>query len=169
MPTMATDTARTAAPGTVWSRVWRRLRRSGARLRGRGDVGSATVEFVILAPLLIGLVLFVALCGRLGTTQLDLDAAAHGAARAASIARTVPEATASARQTALDILATRGITCGDPTVSVNTGNLRPGGTVTVSVSCRVPLSDLAVIGVGGTRTVTATSTSPVDLWRGGPP
>ena len=91
-----------------WQRRWARLRRTG-------DAGSATVEFVILAPLLVALVLFVALCGRLVTAQLDLDAAAHGAARAASIDRTVPAATADARQTALDTLAARGVTCGAPT------------------------------------------------------
>jgi len=145
-----------------WQRRWTRLRRTG-------DAGSATVEFVILAPLLVALVLFVALCGRLVTAQLDLDAAAHGAARAASIDRTIPAATADARQTALDTLTARGITCGAPTVTVNTDNLRPGGAVTVTVSCRVPLADLTLIGVRGTRTVTATSTSPIDVWRGGVP
>lgn len=145
------------------------FRRRWARLRRSGDKGSATVEFVILAPLLVALVLFVALCGRLVTAQLDLDAAAHGAARAASIDRTVPAATADARQSALDTLTARGVTCGDPTVIVNTDNLRPGGVVTVTVTCAVPLGDLTLLGVGGSRTVTATSSSPIDVWRGGAP
>ena len=150
------------------SRVVTRIRVLLRRLRAcTGDDSGQVTAFVVI--LTVALVLFVALCGRLVTAQLDLDAAAHGAARAASIDRTVPAATADARQTALDTLAARGVTCGAPTVSVNTDNLRPGGAVTVTVSCRVPLADLTLIGVGGTRTVTATSTSPIDVWRGGVP
>jgi Flp pilus assembly protein TadG len=147
--------------------------RSAGRLRQRwravarhGDAGSSTVELAILAPLLVGLLLFVVLCGRLVTAQLDVDAAAHGAARAASIARSVPAATADAQRTALEILAARGVTCSQPDVQVSTGGLRPGGVVTVTVTCRVPLSDLALISVPGSRVVTATSNSPIDLWRG---
>jgi Flp pilus assembly protein TadG len=156
-----------SAAGTARQGVRHALRHRWAWLRRAGDKGSATVEFVILVPLLIALVLFVALCGRLVTAQLDLDAAAHGAARAASIDRTVPAATADARQAALDTLTARGVTCGDPMVNVNTDNLRPGGVVTVTVSCAVPLGDLTLLGVGGSRTVTATSSSPIDVWRGG--
>jgi Flp pilus assembly protein TadG len=138
---------------------------------GRGpapDRGSATTELVILTPLLVALLLFVVLCGRLVSAQLDLNAAAHSAARAASLARTPPAATADAEQAALDTLAARQVTCAQPTITVNTGGLTPGGAVTVTVTCVVPLSDLTLIAVPGTRTVQATSTSPVDLWRGTP-
>ena len=144
-----------------WRQRWRELAQ-------RGDAGSSTVELAILAPLMVALLLFVVLCGRLVTAQLDVDAAAHGAARAASISRSVPAATADAQRTALEILNARGVTCGQPNVQVSTGGLRPGGVVTVTVSCRVPLSDLALISVPGSRVVTATSSSPIDLWRGGP-
>ena len=65
-------------------------------------------------------------------------------------------------------LAARGVTCGQPEITVNTDGLRPGAAVTVTVSCHVPLSDLGLIAVPGTRVVTATSSSPVDLWRGNP-
>lgn len=152
------------------ARAWPagRLRRRWRAVTRHGDAGSSTVELAILAPLLVGLLLFVVLCGRLVTAQLDVDAAAHGAARAASIARSVPAATADAQRTAREILSARGITCGQPDVQVSTGGLRPGGVVTVTVSCRVPLSDLALISVPGSRLVTATSSSPIDLWRGGP-
>jgi Flp pilus assembly protein TadG len=145
-----------------------RLRQRWRELAQHGDAGSSTVELAILAPLMVALLLFVVLCGRLVTAQLDVDAAAHGAARAASIARSVPAATADAKRTALEILTARGVTCGQPDVQVNTGGLRPGGVVTVTVSCHVPLSDLALIAVPGTRVVTSTSSSPIDMWRGGP-
>jgi Flp pilus assembly protein TadG len=145
------------------ARYW--LKRRYRSLVRHGDAGSSTVELAILAPLLVALLLFVVFCGRLVTAQLDLDAAAHGAARAASIARAVPAATADARRTALKTLAARGVTCGQPEVRVVTDGLRPGGVVTVTVSCHVPLSDLALIAVPGTRVVTATSSSPIDVWR----
>jgi hypothetical protein len=50
---------------------------------------------------------------------------------------------------------------------VTANGLRPGGAVTVTVSCTVPLSDLLLLGVPGSRTVSASATSPVDQWRGG--
>jgi Flp pilus assembly protein TadG len=157
---MSIHTRLPASP--TWLRQrWRAVAQSG-------DAGSSTVELAILAPLFVGLLLLVVFCGRLVTAQLDLDAAAHGAARAASIARSVPSATADAQRTALETLAARGVTCGQPSVQVDTGGLRPGGVVTVTVSCHVPLSDLALIAVPGTRVVSATSRSPIDVWRGGP-
>jgi Flp pilus assembly protein TadG len=134
----------------------------------RDDTGSSTVELTLLTPLLVGLLLFVILCGRTVSVQLDVDAAAHDAARAASIARTVPAATTSARDAALATLATRGAVCPTPSITVDTAGMRPGGVVTVSVTCRVPLRDLALLGVPGTRTVTSTASSPIDVFRGGP-
>lgn len=131
-----------------------------------GDAGSSTVEVTLLAPLLLALLLFVVLCGRLVSVQLDVDAAASGAARTGSIARTEAAARAQAEQTARDTLAARGLSCADATVTVTTGGLRPGGAVTVSVACRVPLSDLVLLGVPGSRVVTATATSSIDQWRG---
>jgi Flp pilus assembly protein TadG len=119
-----------------------------------------------LTPLLVGLLLFVVLCGRTVSVQLDVDAAAHDAARAASIARTIPAATTGARDAALATLTARTQDCPTPSITVNTGGLRPGGVVTVSVTCQVPLRDLALLGVPGTRTVSSTASSPIDVFRG---
>jgi Flp pilus assembly protein TadG len=143
------------------------LRVPKTTVRG-SDAGSAAVELVLLTPLLVVLLLFVVLCGRLASAKLDLDAAAHAAARAASIARTVPAATTDARRTALDTLAARQVTCTEPTVTVDTAGLRPGGVVTVTVACVVPLRELALLAVPGSRAVSGTATSPVDVFRGGP-
>jgi Flp pilus assembly protein TadG len=123
------------------------------------------VELTVVVPLLVMLLLFVVLCGRLVSAQLDLDAAAHGAARAASIARTPAAANAAARRTALDTLVARGVTCRQPRITVDTGGLRPGGVVTVTVACTVPLSDLTLLAVPGSRTESSTATSPIDRWR----
>ena len=132
------------------------------------DEGSSTVELALLTPLVVAVLLFVVLCGRLAAAQLDLDAAAHAAARAASLARTVSAANTDARRTALQTLAARRVTCPDPAVTIDTGGLRPGGTVTVTVSCRVPVHDLALLALPGDRVVIGHATSPIDRFRGGP-
>jgi Flp pilus assembly protein TadG len=137
-----------------------------ARIRAlvaNGDRGSSTTEMALTTPLLVAILLFVVLCGRLVSAQMDLDAAASSAARAASLARTEP--TARADRTARDILTTRRVTCQQVDVTV-TGNLRPGGAVTVRVSCTVPMSDLTLLGVPGSRALESTATSPIDRWRG---
>ena len=131
-----------------------------------GDAGSSTAEMALVTPLLVMILLFVVLCGRLVAAQMDLDAAASSGARAGSIARTEAAAKAEAERTARDTLAARGVTCQQATVTVSTSGLRPGGAVTVTVSCVVPLADLLLLGVPGSRTVSATATSPVDQWRG---
>ena len=41
-----------------------------------------------------------------------------------------------------------------------------GNAVTATVSCRVELSDLGLVFLPGATTVTASSTAPVDTWRG---
>jgi Flp pilus assembly protein TadG len=142
--------------------------RTGARVRTlrRDDKGSVAVELTLLTPLFIVLLLFVVLCGRLADTTLRLNDVAHQAARAATLARTPAQATADAQTTANAALASAGIDCQSLTVTANTRGLRPGSTVTVTVSCSVGLSDLTMLGVPGSRTFEASFSSPVDVWRG---
>ena len=136
------------------------------RVAAAGDAGSSTAEAALLTPLLVAVLLLVVLCGRLVTAKMDLQAAASAAARSASIARSDTAARAEADRTARETLAARGVTCQQVSVTVATGGLRPGGAVTVTVACTVPLADLALLAVPGSRTVQATATSPVDVWRG---
>ncbi|GAA1025817.1 hypothetical protein GCM10009557_01240 [Virgisporangium ochraceum] len=124
------------------------------------------METSLLTPLLVMILLLVVLCGRLASVQLDLDAAASAAARAGSLARTEQAARTDAERAARDTLAARSATCTVLTVTVTTDGQRPGSAVTVTLSCQVPLADLLLLGVPGSRTVEATATSPVDVWRG---
>lgn len=128
--------------------------------------GSAAAELTLLTPLLILLLLFVVLCGRLADTKLRINDVAHQAARAATLARTPSQATANAQTTASAALASAGITCQSLTVSTDTQGLKPGSTVTVTVSCSVGLGDLTMLGVPGSRTFESSFSSPVDVWRG---
>jgi Flp pilus assembly protein TadG len=152
---------------TRWvSRLRRDLAVQVRRVIAAGDAGASSAELALATPLLVAILLFVVLCGRLASAQMDLNAAASSGARSGSIARTDATARAEAERTARETLAARGVTCQQTGVTVTTGGLRSGGAVTVTVSCTVPLSDLLLLGVPGSRTVSATATSPVDQWRG---
>ncbi|MPZ79669.1 MAG: pilus assembly protein TadE [Actinophytocola sp.] len=141
------------------------LGQPGRALR-EDDRGSATAEMVLLTPLLIIMLLFIVFCGRLAGSNLRLNDVAHQVARAASLARTTTSAQNDARATAQTALADAGITCQSLAVTVNTAGLRPGSTVTVDVSCTVGLSDLSLLGVPGSTTLSASFASPVDTYRG---
>ncbi|MFI1400946.1 TadE/TadG family type IV pilus assembly protein [Streptomyces sp. NPDC020681] len=139
--------------------------------RSKGERGSAPIEAVIVVPLLIALALLFVAAARIAQAGQAADTAAEHAARAASIART-PEAAQAAAQTAAgDSLTGQGQACSDTHVAADTSGLAvPVGqvsSVTVTVSCTVPLGDLLMLGSNGpgTRTVTSSFTSIVDAYR----
>jgi Flp pilus assembly protein TadG len=146
-------------------RVGRGLRLGLRRVAASGDRGASSAELALATPLLVAILLFVVLCGRLVSAQIDLTAAASSGARSGSLSRSEAAARAEAERTARETLAARGVTCRQATVTVDTGGLRPGGAVEVTVSCTVQLSDLVLLRVPGSRTVSVTATSPVDQWR----
>ena len=131
----------------------------------RDERGSATVELVILTPLLILLLLFVVCLGRLAGARIDVSGAAAQAARAASIARSPAAASSFAQQTATSALASQHITCAHLDVSVDTSDFVPGGSVAVTVSCGVQLSDLTGLDLPVTETVANRSVEPIDTYR----
>jgi Flp pilus assembly protein TadG len=134
------------------------------RLR-RDERGSVTAELVLLTPLLILLLLFVVALGRLSGARLNVDGAAAEAARAASIARDPATATAMAQQTATAALGSDHVTCAQLTVNTNTAQFAPGGSVTVTVTCHVALSDLTGLRLPASESVTSTASSVIDTYR----
>ncbi|MDC5698072.1 pilus assembly protein [Intrasporangium calvum] len=137
--------------------------------RARDDRGSAAIEAVIGVPaflLFVGLIIFA---GRVAVAHQAVESATSAAARSASIARTQQAAVADARSAAAANLTEQDIHCVTARVEVDAAGFgAPVGTpaaVTATVSCVVDLADLAVPGVPGTRTVTATMTSPIDTYR----
>ena len=138
--------------------------RRGPRRRDN-ERGSATVELVILSPLLILLLLFVVALGRLAGARIDVDGVAAQAARAASIARSPQAAMSSAQQTAASALSSQHITCAHLAVSVDTTDFVPGGSVAVTVSCAVDLADLTGLHLPVTETVANRAVSPIDIYR----
>lgn len=133
----------------------------------RGESGSVAAEIAIAIPVLVALLVFAGvLVYRAVDARLRLDDVAHQAARAASQSRTPAAANAAARQTVTDSLATAGVGCSAPGVAVDTSDFVPGGVVTVTVSCQLELSDaVALLAIGNHRTLSATASSPLDVYR----
>ena len=132
----------------------------------RDDRGSVAAEITLLTPLLIMLLVFVAVVIHRGVdARIRLDDAAHQAARAASLQRSAPAAVTAARSTAAGALSGAGVVCRFLGVNTLTAGLVPGGTVTVTLSCTVDLSDAMVLGVPSQRVLSATASEPVDTWR----
>ena len=142
-----------------------RRRRQG---RGRlsGDRGTVTVEVLLIGfPVALVMLAFALAAIRGGSGHIDVGNAAASAARAASLQRSAGQASAAATQTATDDLTAANSACRDVAVTVDTSNWRPGGTVTVSVTCTVSLADLPMTGLRPSWRVSASSTSPLDLYR----
>jgi Flp pilus assembly protein TadG len=135
----------------------------------RDERGSAAIEAAIGVPafaLFVGLIIFG---GRTATAHEALQSAAADAARSASLARDADVARADAREAAASSITNQKIGCSAVDVAVDTSdfNKQPGvpGSVSVTVSCSLNLSDLAVPGVPGSRVMRATMSSPLDTWR----
>ena len=131
--------------------------------------GSAAIEAAIGVPafaLLVGLIIFG---GRTATAHQALQAAAADAARSASLARDPATAREDARQAATASITNQDVHCSSVAVDVETSdfNKQPGvpGSVQVTLSCRLDLSDLALPGVPGTKVLEASMNSPIDTWR----
>ncbi|TVZ84785.1 TadE-like protein [Streptomyces sp. BK340] len=137
--------------------------------RVRSDEGSVAIEAAIVLPALIMFVCLAIAGGRIVTSGSKIDAAAEDAAREASIHRTAAAAQGAAQAAAAESLNDQGIKCASTSVSVNAGGLNVPvgqvGTVTVTVTCTVSLSDLLLPGVPGAKTLTSTATSVVDQYR----
>lgn len=150
----------------------RRLQRISSFFRRTGNSdrerGSAALELVVVAPVLLGLLGLVIAAGRTSIAQGSVDAAARYAARQASIALTPQAALAAGRSSALDALRADGLDC-SPIVSIDTAGfgVPPGqpAAVSATVTCTVPLSNLALPGLPGHRTLTASFRSPLDQYR----
>jgi Flp pilus assembly protein TadG len=134
--------------------------------RSRGDAGSVTVEVVIITPVAIALMCLVAFVGRTSTAREQVDEAARDAARSASLERDPWSAHAAAETSATTSLTAGGFNCAATQVDVDTTAFYPGGQVSVTVRCDIPLSDLGLIGLAGTRSVQSRSVSVVDVYRG---
>ncbi|MFJ9179416.1 TadE/TadG family type IV pilus assembly protein [Streptomyces sp. NPDC102360] len=143
----------------------RRVGRGRSRAQGGAETGAATIELVFTVPALILMLWFLVFCGRMTDARLRVEDAAHQAARSASSQRTMSIADARAWSTAVEALKSAGTTCESLDV-VTRGSVQSGGTVRTTVTCRVELSDLALLQVPGSADIAIEFASPVDVHRG---
>ncbi len=139
------------------------------RSRCRDEQGSAAVEITLVAPILALFILVVIFGGRLVLARQAVQTAAFDAARAASLARTQPEARTAAARIAASTLANQKLPCTTTHVDADTtGFNKPVGTpatVAVRVVCEVSVADLGLPGIASTVTVEETAVSPLDSFR----
>ena len=124
-----------------------------------------TTELVVLAPIVIVLLLLVVGLGRYAHGKQLVEQAAAAAARAASLTSTPAQANTHAQRAATGSLAEAGVSCTGVTTTVDTGSFRPGGVVTVTITCTADLTDIAISGLPGTATFTATGRAVLELHR----
>ncbi|MDG4859287.1 hypothetical protein P8605_14155 [Streptomyces sp. T-3] len=152
-----------------------RPRRTSRWRAGWGsDRGSYTLETLLCVTVLIPFLGLLAAWGLAGMFDSAVDNAATAAARAASQASDADTALQRGQDAAHAALVREGRDCtaGDVTIDTS-GFAQPIGepaAVTVTVTCTVPLSELAVPGLPGSKTLTATATSALDQYadRGAP-
>lgn len=128
--------------------------------------GGASLELVLLVPALLLLLLLVVAGGRVVQARGDADAMARDAARAASVARSPAEAAARAEAMVRERVGDGGVQCREPAVVTDTAAFRPGGLVSVAVTCHVDLADVSALGVSTTRTIEGRASEVVDERRG---
>lgn len=126
------------------------------------DAGNAAVGMVIVVPVIMIMALLVVGLGRTVSVQQSVTGAARSAARAASLAPDGAQAAAIATEAAEAALGGR---CAEATITPDVSAFVAGGSVTVDISCVVPLEDLAVSGLPGRATLAASATAPVEAWR----
>ena len=139
---------------------WVQLRRHGER----GAAGH-TLELVIITPVIIMILLLVVGLGRYSHGKQLVEQAAAAAARAASLAGTASQARDKALAAASGSLTDAGVSCASMSASVDTGSFRAGGTVRVTLTCTADLSGLALAGLPGSTTMTATGAAPLETYR----
>jgi Flp pilus assembly protein TadG len=137
---------------------------------GARESGLSIVEVVLLAPLVIGFVMFLVYFGVLVDARGTVEGAARDAARAGSLQRDSHAALVAAEQAADHDL---GNTCTtappyatqvDPNTKAKSNAFAPGDLYTIKVTCTVTLRELNWFNLGN-QTIVSYSTAPLDVFR----
>lgn len=131
------------------------------------DAGEANaLGLVLIAPLAIALAVLILWVGRKVDTDAQVQAASAAAAQAAVLQRTPAAAVIAARSTANAMLTDATECEGGAVVAVDISAFRPGGQVTVAVSCSPRRSDLT-LSRAEAATFAASATATIDFHRSG--
>lgn len=126
------------------------------RVRERGSIA---VETVLLAPVFLLFLMFLAGAGRLVQAQGEVNGAARDAARAASVQRDHAGAENAAAETARQTLDG---SCASSSSSLAGTEWAEGGQVIVTVICDL---DLSFLGFGASRRLTGDAVAPLETFR----
>jgi len=132
--------------------------------RCRDDRGEGALDISVMAALFfVPVLLLLIYAGRMNSANAAVESAARHSARTISIARDADPAIGVAEDDAALTVRLGSSMCRsmdfDPVVA--------DGEVTVTVTCQVSLSELALLPVPGTATVQATATEVLDRHREG--
>jgi Flp pilus assembly protein TadG len=103
--------------------------------------------------------------GRYAQAQAYATAAAYSAARAASLAADPDQAQSAAQSAAQASVEGAGAACSGMTANTDVSDFTPGGNVIIKITCQVSYSDLLLLPLPGSVTVSGKAVSPVDLFR----
>jgi hypothetical protein len=132
----------------------------------RGDRGTAIAELVALIGVFMAFIAAVVFAGRMTVGSAHVEAAARTAARSISLARD-PAAEAGAAETQAAAMAQAGspmcvtMDFAEPVID----DTADPATVTVEISCEVDLSELTLLALPGTMTVSASAVEVIDRYR----
>lgn len=126
------------------------------------EMGSITVEVVLLTPVLVLVALLIVHAGRYSDADLRVQHAADVAARAASQVRESAMAS-TAENAALAEMMLNGVPCRDISVSLRRIRDANNGFVEATVSCSHNVDGLGALGIRSKR-VMATSREVIDRY-----
>ncbi|MGD9792048.1 MAG: pilus assembly protein TadG-related protein [Acidimicrobiia bacterium] len=133
------------------------------------DRGAAeVVASILIAPVVVAFVVLLFSVGRQVESRASVRTAADSAAQAAARQRDPGAADAAARRTAADMLGDSSTCTADPTVVVDVSDFRPGGIVTVDVTCNTRNDDLVAV-AAPPRRFTGHGAAVIDTYRAGTP
>ncbi len=127
--------------------------------------GSAAVEALLVAPVLLVLVALLVGGGQITSDQAAVRAVARESGRMAVTASTPSEAVELGEARGGEVAAGYGLDASRLGVSINTGSFERGSDVEVGVTYTVELSSLPAFGLlPGSARLTATHTEPIDRY-----
>jgi Flp pilus assembly protein TadG len=133
----------------------------------RDDRGSAVVELVALIPIYMMFIVAVVFVGKLNNSSANIEEAARSAARTISIDRDPEGAVEKAHDVARRMAHEGSAFCTQMTFQapIQAPTAAEPGEVTVTITCQVNLQEATLIHLPGTRTMTATATEVIDMFR----
>jgi Flp pilus assembly protein TadG len=131
----------------------------------RGEDGNLLVELTVIAPVLFALALLIVAFGRVSEARQEVVEAARAGAQSAAVLPNSAGAAQGAAESAVVGVFNGSQTCAQPEITTDVSHFVPSGYVTVTVACRVNLSDLGVPAIPGSTVIRASAIAPIDPYR----